>query len=402
MSTPASPLDWLIFASGALVAAAGAGAWLLRAGARARARPPADPVEAELAIYRDQLDELRRDLDAGRVAPEAMEAARLEIGRRLAKAEARAAVAAAPVKDDSRAAGLATLALAGLVVAGAVGLYAWRGSPGMADAPFDARASELLRREPQSLSADEIIVLLQDRAQAAPKDATPHLLMGQVMAGDGRDADALRAFQAALRRDPRNADALTEIGATLMRMNGGALDADARAAFAAAKAVAPDAPGPDFHLALADWNAGRRGEAMDAWRALWARLPADGLHRVALANNVAQTLARIDVDAGGEQGQAMGEAMAQASPEARMATIRAMVDARAARLAADPGDHALRLSLARVRGATGDVEGALALLLEGARRVEGDPLLRAVYAVARGDAPTLPAPPKAAVAPTRQ
>lgn len=380
MTEAFSPFEMALFALAALAVCAAASVWLLRAAARP-AGSLTDPHEAELAIYRDQLAELRRDLDAGRMAPEAMEAARLEIGRRLARVEARAAATPAPLREDGRKGGLGYLALAAGVVVAGVALYVSIGAPGRADMPFERRAGDLLARPPQSLSPDEIIVLLQSRAQADPKDAMPHLLMGQVMASTGRDGDALRAFQAALRRNPREANALTEIGAALTRMNGGVPDEAAMAAFAAAKQIAPDSAGPDFQLGLAQWNQGRKAEALAAWRALWSRLPADSVERITLAARVGDTLSQLDVGPVGAGGQG------GVAPQDRGAMIATMIEARAARLAANPSDHGLRLSLARVRAASGDDTAAVALMREGVARAAGDPLFLAVYRMALGNGP---------------
>ncbi|WP_102109838.1 c-type cytochrome biogenesis protein CcmI, partial [Oceaniglobus roseus] len=60
---------------------------------RGRAAPSA--AAAEIRIYRDQLDEVERDLARGTLEPEEAERVRLEISRRLLEADRAAAAAAA-------------------------------------------------------------------------------------------------------------------------------------------------------------------------------------------------------------------------------------------------------------------------------------------------------------------
>lgn len=119
----------------------------------------------------------------------------------------------------------------GLVLAAAIGtpvlavaLYLVLGRPGAPDTGFEARYQTLIAAGPEALERlqdSELVVLLERRAKDNPTDATPHIILAQVMLRAERFPDAVRALQSALRRDPQNADAWIMLGQALMLANGG-------------------------------------------------------------------------------------------------------------------------------------------------------------------------------------
>src|SRR3954470_18057854 len=91
-------------------------------------RRPAATAAADVAVYRDQLDEIERDRAAGLIGAAEAEAARIEVSRRLlAAADAPAAAPVAVADGRRRAVALVVLLLLPL---GAAGLYLTLGSPG--------------------------------------------------------------------------------------------------------------------------------------------------------------------------------------------------------------------------------------------------------------------------------
>jgi cytochrome c-type biogenesis protein CcmH len=344
--------------------------WLMRASARGE-RDEDD--RADLDVYADQVTEIDRDLAQGRISGMAAEAGRLEIGRRLVKARNRI------LTPGPRANRLVLGVIATGVVVLAAGLYAVSGSPGRADLPFKARERELLSRDPATLTQDEILLLLQERARQSPDDPQPHALMGQVLAAAGRDADALRAYQAALRRAPNDAEAIAEAGAILTRLNGGKVGADAQAAFDAALKINPKSVAAQFYLGLVDWQAGRKDAAMSAWARAHKILADQPQSQDRLTVRVAGAISQLD--RGPDSGQPGGP-MAQGMSAADQAGfIASMVESRVARLKAAPEDVALRLSVVRVLMMTGQNEAARKTLLEGVERAEDKSFTLALYGV---------------------
>ncbi|OZA08198.1 MAG: c-type cytochrome biogenesis protein CcmI, partial [Rhodobacterales bacterium 17-64-5] len=89
----------------------------------------------DLAIYRDQLAEVDRDLARGVIPPDEAGRLRIEVQRRILDLDRKGqpGLAARP-SDPAKVAGLVALALAG-----AGGLYAVLGAPGYPDLPIAER-----------------------------------------------------------------------------------------------------------------------------------------------------------------------------------------------------------------------------------------------------------------------
>jgi cytochrome c-type biogenesis protein CcmH len=378
MINAASPIELAVFwlaILGALVVAAW---WVLRASAISQSD---EDDRADLKVYADQVSELDRDLAQGRIAPQAAEAGRLEIGRRLVKAQNRQLVHG--IRANRAVLGVLAASVAFL----AGGLYFTSGSPGKADLPFHKREQELLARDPATLTGDEIMLLLQERARLNPDDPKPHALMGQVLTTAGRDQEALRAYQAVLRRTPNDSEAIAEAGGILMRLNDNQLGDDAKAALTAALSVDPKSPTARFYMALVDWQKGQKAQAFAAWRDAYLALNDRPEAQNLLAARVVQVMSQLD--------RGPGEGAAALSPQSAQdqgAFIASMIAGRQARLLANPGDVALRLSVVRVLIMNGQAEEARKALLAGAERAQNQPFTIALYEIAALSLPQNRAP----------
>src|SRR5215475_3460043 len=121
----------LWFALGIMtVAALGAVIWPL-----ARART-SQASASDLAVYRDQLEEIERDRADGRIGHDEFEAARVEVSRRLLGAAAATAAEAAP-RSGRRIAALASAVVVVPLIAGS--LYYVLGSPELPGEPIASR-----------------------------------------------------------------------------------------------------------------------------------------------------------------------------------------------------------------------------------------------------------------------
>ncbi len=174
----------------------------------------------------------------------------------------------------------------GLAGIAAVASYAAVGRPGLADAPYAARLAELEARfqtDIGSLTPPEALARLQDMTRTEPEAAEPHFFIGELLRGQGRDEDAVRAYQSALRRDPNFAPALTGLADSLVRLGGGEVGENAQRLYARAYALNRDDVRAGFMAGLADWQAGETALAETAWGALTAQLPADDPRRAMVA-----------------------------------------------------------------------------------------------------------------------
>jgi cytochrome c-type biogenesis protein CcmH len=306
-----------------------------------------------LAIYRDQLDEVERDLGRGVIAASEADAARTEIARRLIKAGGEA-------KDDAPARGTgpqraATAAIIAMPLAAFV-FYLWVGSPELPAEPLAAR----LAAPPDQQDVATLMARVEAHLAANPDDGKGWEVLAPVYARMGRWEEAVAAYRNVVRLLGSTADREADLGEALTAQADGTVTADARAAFNRAAKLDPNAARPRFYLALALGQEGKKDEAIAAWHALLADAPADA-GWVPVAR---QQLASLQ-DAAEAPGpsEADVQAAGDMTPEQRLAMIEGMVGSLAAKLEANPADGEGWARLVRsymVLGRPADAKAALA------------------------------------------
>lgn len=105
-------------------------------------RPRAAPEEqsSDVALYRDQLAEVARDLERGTLAPDEAERSRIEISRRILAADGRGGP---PARQAPEGATRLAVALAGaLVILGGIAGYYRLGAPGYPDLSLASRIAQ--------------------------------------------------------------------------------------------------------------------------------------------------------------------------------------------------------------------------------------------------------------------
>ena len=282
--------------------------------------PARDRLSGELAIYRDQLAELERERDAGRLKPAEAAAARTEIERRmLAAGDAAAATVKARTATDATQKWLPP-ALSLFVPLLALGLYLQTGRPGLPAAPFADRGTEHAPA-PQQLDV----------------------------------AGLLKEARARLAQDPNDADALAALGEGLTLEAGGTVTQPALDALRRALQARPDDARILYYLGLHEAQSGDSKAAIARWRDLEAKSPPDApwlgllraeIARVAKAAGIEVPQTQTPQSTMPTPSREQQEAMAQLPPEQRQQAIRSMVEGLAARLADAPQDRAGWLRLA--------------------------------------------------------
>lgn len=131
---------WEFWALAVTVAAAVAA--LLVGAMRRSPGQAADGVASDLAVYRDQLAEIDRDLSRGTIGPDEAARLRAEVGRRVIEADR--AGGAVPVSAPAKGPGRATTALVvAAVLPGALAIYWGLGAPGYPDMALQDRLAAL-------------------------------------------------------------------------------------------------------------------------------------------------------------------------------------------------------------------------------------------------------------------
>jgi len=299
-----------------------------------------------LAVYRDQLAEIERDLGRGLLSPEQAEAARAEIGRRI--------LALPPAQSSATSASSAPFAVATAAVLllpfAAWLVYARLGSPALPDQPFAERAAaaKAVASGVQHLDLGKAIAKIRAHLQDHPEDLTGWLLLARTEISLGQYAEAAEAYRHAVDLSGHRADIMGDWGEAQVLAANGTVTPQAREAFEAALKDKESAPRSRYYLALAQSQQGDTRAALQGWVDLAADSPADAEWQPLLRQRIAETAAQLGLDpaslktSAGMPSQAAvaaaAQATASASPEERRAMILAMVGNLAAKLEQQPDD----------------------------------------------------------------
>ena len=253
---------WLIFA---LMTAATIFAVLWPLGRRKPLRPGSD-----VAVYRDQLDEIQRDRSVGLIGTNEAEAARVEVSRRLIAA-ADAAETEKPALETSSLFRRRITAVAGLVLlpAGAVALYLTLGSPDLPGVPLAAR----VETPSEARKIETMVTQVEDHVSRNPNDGHAWEVLAPVYMRLGRHDDAVRAFRNSLSLNGSNAAREADLGEAMVFAANGVVTADAKTQFDRALKLDAKDVMARFYLGMAADQDGRRPEAEKIWRDLLAEAP---------------------------------------------------------------------------------------------------------------------------------
>jgi cytochrome c-type biogenesis protein CcmH len=292
-----------------------------------------------LAVYRDQLSEVERDLARDVLGAADAEAVRAEIARRI--------LVLKPSHTETGTGAMprvaATVAILLLPVA-AWGLYWQLGSPSLPDQPFAERTAPI--------DLKEALAQLATHLKEHPQDLTGWLLLGRAEMGRGHYGEAVEAYRHAADLSGQRADIVGDWGEAQVRAAGGTVTPAARAAFTAGLGDPETAPRSRYYLALAQMQQGEVKGALEAWVDLAAEAPADAGWLPLVRQRIAEAANILGVDPAtlkGAAGQrpnapadaavaAAAKATQNASPAERQAMILAMVDKLASRLQSQPDD----------------------------------------------------------------
>jgi cytochrome c-type biogenesis protein CcmH len=315
---------------------------------------------SDVAIYRDQLEEIERDRAAGLIEDNEAASAQVEVSRRLiAAADAQTA---SPTNVPSATWRRRAVAIAALVLLpfGATTLYLALGSPLLPDRPLAPRLAAA--RADQSI--DTLIAKVETHLESNPDDGRGWEVIAPVYIRLGRFDDAVRARRNALRLNGSSAEREAAFGEALVFAANGIVTAEAKAAFE--RAVALDANGVQarYFLGLAAEQDGDRTQAAATWRALIEAAPPDA----PWLDLLRRALARLDRAAAPDDPGAGSEL----APEQRQAMIQGMVERLSERLHRDGGDVEGWLRLVRSYMVLGQPDKARAAVVDARRALAGD------------------------------
>lgn len=347
-------------------------------------REEASRRDHDLSVYRDQLDEVERELASGRIGAEQAAAARAEIERRILR------IVDASEADETSAAErplprIAAWALAIAVPLTATVVYLEIGAPGMPDVPHASRAVANPTAVAERQEFERLTNRLAERLQQGEGDLTGWIMLARSLRTLGRteeSADAYgRAVEVAGGLDHAPPALLEDFGEAQFAASGGQVTPEARQTFEAARNREPRAFKARHYLAVAHLQSGQPERAIAIWRGMERDSPPEAPWLAELRHRIDALAAEIGVDAQtiepeGAPGsspiaQAPDQSAAPPDPtaaemgaaawisaEERAAFVQGMVERLANRLREAPEDAEGWARLARAYTVLGEVDKA--------------------------------------------
>ncbi|WP_226780639.1 c-type cytochrome biogenesis protein CcmI [Oceaniglobus trochenteri] len=375
---------WVVIVGLAGVTAAAIVLALLRGGRGAAGEAP------DIRIYRDQLDEVERDLARGTLTAEEAGRVRTEVSRRLLEANRAARAAGTPATAPRGATVAMAVLCAVLVVGGGLGTYAWLGAPGFPDLPIATRkalADQARENRPSQAEAErqaaevmpaptpdptyvKMMEQLRETVAKRPDDLRGHQLLARNEARLGRFADAVAAQERVveLLGDKVGAEDHTDLAEYMILAAGGYVSPEAEAALTRALQIDERNGAARYYSGLLYAQTGRPDLAFQLWRGLLETGPEDAPWIAPIREQMPDLAARAGTrydppEASGPSAEDMAAA-ADMAPEDRDAMIRNMVSGLADRLAAEGGPPQDWARLIAAYGVLGETETAAAIHAE--------------------------------------
>ena len=359
------------------------------------ARPPA---AYDLAVYRDQLKEVDRDLERGVLSPADAERAQTEVSRRILAADA-ALQAQQSAAAQSRTAPVVAGVTAAVLIGGAFAIYLELGAPGYGDLALADRieAAQILRTERPSQEAAEaslpdaaapevspdyvaLVEQLRDAVQTRPDDIQGFTLLSQseVRLGNFAAAHAAKAKVIALKGADATATDFSEYADLLILAAGGYVSPEAEKILERTLAMDPRDGAARYYFGLMMSQTGRPDTALRVWDQLLREGPPDApwigpidaqINDMAMRAGV--DYARPAIGTGRGPSAADIEAAGEMSPTERMEMIRGMVTGLSDRLATEGGPPEDWAQLISALGVLAEMDKARAIF-ENAKQVFGN------------------------------
>lgn len=323
---------------------------------------------SDVAVYKDQLQEIDRDRAAGLIGEAEAEAARLEVSRRLLAAADQASAASRVVTQRSlKLRRAATVAVLVILPFGAPGLYIALGSPNMPGEPAFARVKTPQGRE----SIANLVGQVETHLARNPNDGNGWEVLAPVYMRLGRFDDAVEARKKALALNGETATREADLGEAEAAAANGVVTAEAKAAFERAIVLDPHEAKARYFLGLAAEQDGRIDEAANRWRSLLADAP-PGAQWLGFVREALTRVTAAPSAAAGPTADDVAAASAM-SEDRRNEMIRGMVARLADRLRDNGADVEGWLRLVRAYAVLGDRDKAKSAAVDAKRALADHP-----------------------------
>jgi cytochrome c-type biogenesis protein CcmH len=364
-----------------------------------RARPVPKRSDFDCAVYRDQLDELDRDVARGLIGPAAEAASRLEIQRRLLAA---GCAPEAPEQERPGRSPAAALTVALFVAGGAFAAYYYLGAAGTPDVVFVPRpplagATPDGAPVPRYVDLQRAAARLTEKLAADPSNADRWVQLARTSGSLRRWDAAADAYRHAVSLGLNGPDIQVGLGEMLVMQADGIVTPAAQDALAATLKDDPKNEVARYYMARAAAQAGHSREAIRLMQTLLADIPEDSAMRDPIGRQIAQA-----AKAAGLPMPELARGTPSVSPGAVANESEAVPDAAmtarlAARLEAGPGDAEGWIRLGRAYAARHERDKAADAYDRAIALVPGDTAIRlqAIESLLNGARPGDTLPPRA-------
>ncbi|WP_020594564.1 c-type cytochrome biogenesis protein CcmI [Kiloniella laminariae] len=286
---------------------------------------PANTAESDLAVYKDQLREIERDLASGNLASTQAETAKLEIQRRILNAsDGQSSTTRGNPLSGSAIWALVWSLVVSFPLIGLL-LYFQLGSPDLGGQPFAQRdiAAEQMAIVNQQENArnNEMLMLaekLEARLQQDPEKPDGWMLLGSTYAELQEFARAEEAFRNAEKYSPASPVIYGAIGEMLVVQNNGQVTNEAIKFFRQSLELDPrDARGL-YYSGLALAQSGDNDSALQVWLTLRQTTREDDPWLPVLDSRIGELADNLQLSS--EELIATAPALAPESPETQLPT----------------------------------------------------------------------------------
>ncbi len=337
----------------------------------------------DVAVYKDQLAEIGRDLANGRIAPEEADAARIEVSRRLLKAADREKAGVAEAPGVARGRRVAAVAFTILAVPAIAAAFYYR-----LGAPWEAQprpAAQAQTKPPAGMSLEEMIGRVEAHIRDNPEDGRSYEVLAPVYMRLGRFDEAIPAWRKATALLGDSALRAAGLGEALVGQAQGEVTAEARKAFDKALEFDAGSVPARYYLALAAFQDGRRDDARRMWSDMLASAPPDAPWTAPVRRALAELDAQESQKDAPKDPAAAGPGASDVEAAARMDKgdrdefIRSMVARLADRLKQNGDDPDGWARLVKAYGVLGETAKAEAAEAEARKTFAGDATKRARF-----------------------
>lgn len=216
-------------------------------------------------VYKAQLDELDADIARGVTSEADGEPIRLEIQRRILRADKQVQTPQKPQKRQAIVSAIIGL----FVIGGSFALYGLTGSPDLPSKPLAGRDLAQEKQDFVGQDLSSLVKRLAEKLQESPDNLDGWVLLARTLSRINRYEDAAKTYLQATRLAPDDADLYVGAAENYYYMAEGTVSDAALAQFKKAYALDPQHPGARYYLAVYAAQNDQLADALDQWISLY-------------------------------------------------------------------------------------------------------------------------------------